>query len=96
MMSAKSWYPLSDFAREHFGRGRAEGRAEGRFEGRAEGHAEGHREGAASVLRLLLTQRFGPLSAPHEQHLASADADTLLRWSDRLVIATSPDDVFAA
>ncbi len=87
-MRAESWYPLSDFAREHFGRGRAEGRFEGR--------AEGHREGAASVLRLLLTQRFGPLSAPHEQHLASADADTLLRWSDRLVIATSPDDVFAA
>jgi hypothetical protein len=84
MMSAKRWYPLSDFAREHFGRGRLEGRA------------EGHREGAASVLRLLLTQRFGPLSAPHEQHLASADADTLLRWCDRLVIATSPDDVFAA
>ena len=97
-MTAKSLYPQSDFAREHFGKGRAEGRvegrAEGRVEGRAEGRAEGRVEGKAAVLRRQLTLRFGPLPARLEQRLQAADADTLLHWAERILTAASPDDVF--
>jgi len=86
MMTAKSLYPQSDFAREHFGKGRAEGRVEGRAEGRV--------EGKAAVLRRQLTLRFGPLPARLEQRLQAADADTLLHWAERILTAASPGDVF--
>ena len=85
-MTAKSLYPQSDFAREHFGKGRAEGRVEGRAEGRV--------EGKAAVLRRQLTLRFGPLPARLEQRLQAADADTLLHWAERILTAASPGDVF--
>jgi predicted transposase YdaD len=86
MMTAKSLYPQSDFAREHFGKGRVEGRAEGRVEGRAEGEA--------AVLRRQLSLRFGPVPARLEQRLQAADAETLLRWAERILTAATPDEVF--
>ena len=89
-MTAKSLYPQSDFAREHFGKGRLEGRVEGRVEGRIEGRVEGQ----AAMLRRQLTLRFGPLPERLEQRLVSADSDTLLRWAERLVSATTVDEVF--
>ena len=82
-MTAKRLYPVSDFAREHFGKGRLEGRVEGRVEGQA------------AMLRRLLTLRFGPLPERVEQRLVSADSDTLMRWAERLVSATTVDEVFA-
>jgi hypothetical protein len=86
MMTAKSLYPQSDFAREHFGKGRAEGRVEGRVEGQV--------EALAAVLRRQLTLRFGHIPAPLEQRLHAADADTLLRWAERILTAATPDEVF--
>jgi hypothetical protein len=74
LMIAKSLYPQSDFAREHFGKGRI--------------------EGEAAVLRRQLTLRFGPIPAPLEQRLQAADADTLLRWAERVLTAASADEVF--
>jgi hypothetical protein len=70
MMTAKSLYPQSDFAREHFGKGEA------------------------AVLRRLLTLRFGPIPEALERRLQAADADTLLRWAERILTATTPDEVF--
>ncbi len=77
-MTAKSLYPQSDFAREHFDKGRAQGRVEGK----------------TAVLRRQLTLRFGPLPARLEQRLQAADADTLLHWAERILTAASPGDVF--
>jgi hypothetical protein len=74
MMTAKSLYPQSDFAREHFGKGRV--------------------EALAAVLRRQLTLRFGPIPEALEQRLQAADADTLLRWAERILTATTPDEVF--
>jgi hypothetical protein len=70
MMTAKSLYPQSDFAREHFGKGEA------------------------AVLRRLLTLRFGPIPEALERRLQAADADTLLRWAERILTAATPDEVF--
>ncbi len=89
-MTAKSLYPQSDFAREHFGKGRLEGRLEGRVEGRVEGRLEGQ----AGMLHRQLTLRFGPLPEHMEQRLASADSDTLLRWAERILDATTAEEVF--
>ena len=67
-----------------------------RNEGRAEGRAEGRREGEAEVLLRLLRLRFGPLPAAVTERITAADAETLLRWSERVLSAPTLDAVFAA
>ena len=73
----------------------AEGRREGEAEGRREGEAEGRREGEAEVLFRLLRSRFGALPEDVTARLNAADAETLLRWSERVLSASTLDAVFA-
>ncbi|YCK35012.1 hypothetical protein ACNF49_13280 [Actinomadura sp. ATCC 39365] len=49
-MMSTDWPVYSPFARQHFGRGRAEGIEEGRAQGLEEGRAEGLEEGRAEGL----------------------------------------------
>ena len=62
---------------------------------RAEGHAEGRREGEAEVLLRLLRSRFGALPDDVTARINAADAETLLRWSERVLSASTLDAVFA-
>ena len=57
---------------------------------------EGRREGEAEVLLRLLRVRFGPLPAAVTERITAADAETLLRWSERVLSAPTLDAVFAA
>jgi hypothetical protein len=58
-----------------------------------EGHQEGHREGQAAMLISLLELKFGPLGAAERTCIQGTDADTLLRWSTRLLKAQTLDEV---
>ena len=49
--------------------------------------------GEARVLTTLLRLRFGELPDAIQQRIEAADADTLLRWSERVLTAQTPDDV---
>jgi predicted transposase YdaD len=62
---------------------------------RAEGYAEGRREGEAEVLLRQLRLRFGALPEDVTARLKAADAETLLRWSERVLSASTLDAVFA-
>ena len=75
--------------------GRKEGRDEGRKEGRDEGLNEGLQHGEARILHALLRLRFGDLPASVHQRIETADADTLLRWSERVLTAATLDEVLA-
>jgi predicted transposase YdaD len=66
-----------------------------RAEGRREGEAEGRRQGEAEVLLRQLRIRFGPLPEDVMARLNAADAETLLRWSERVLSAATLDAVFA-
>jgi predicted transposase YdaD len=102
-VSSSTWLVYSPFAREHFGRGKAEGLAEGRAEGWAEGFAEGWAEGfaegrakgwAKAVLRVLAARR---IEVPEEARVrisACADLRQLDVWLDRAVVATSVAELF--
>jgi predicted transposase YdaD len=70
-------------------------RAEGHAEGRREGEAEGRREGEAEVLLRQLRVRFGALPEDVTTRINAADAETLLRWSERVLSASTLDAVFA-
>src|SRR2546428_541569 len=57
--------------------------------------AEGRRQGETEVLLRLLRLRFGALPEDVTSRLNAADAETLLRWSERVLSASTLDAVFA-
>lgn len=75
--------------------GRQEGRKEGRKEGRLEGRQEGIQEGEATLLLRQIQLKFGPPDSAVRQRIQTADADTLLRWSERILTATTLDEILA-
>jgi predicted transposase/invertase (TIGR01784 family) len=62
-------------------------------QGRQEGLAEGIQKGEAALLLRQLEVRFGPLSEADRARLMEADADTLLRWGERILTATTLAEV---
>jgi hypothetical protein len=88
---AREGYPSLDAVRSE---AREAGQQEGRQEGRQEGWQEGRQEGAAATLLRQVTAKFGPPTPVTRQRLESADTDTLLRWSERILSATSLDELF--
>jgi hypothetical protein len=63
-----------------------------------EGRKEGRMEGQASLLARLIAKRFGPqlVDAALWERLHSATPDQLDRWADRILDATSMDEVFTS
>jgi predicted transposase/invertase (TIGR01784 family) len=80
---------------EGLAEGRVEGLAEGRVEGLAEGRVEGLAEGQALTLLRLLTLKFGELKPDVRAHVFSATRADLARWTDRVLTATSLDELLA-
>lgn len=91
----------SEGLREGRNKGREEGlkkgRREGLREGRSKGIEEGLREGRSAALRSLLvkllTRRFGRLPRAAMSRIRAAEPDLLERWGERLLSASSLDDV---
>ena len=54
------------------------------------GERQGVRKGEATMLLSLLRLKFGDVPEPVRAKIAAADADTLLRWSERILTA---DDI---
>ncbi len=67
-----------------------------RFEERGiqKGLQQGKRQGEAEILVYLLERKFGPLPQCHREIIDQADADTLLRWAERVLTAGSVEEVF--
>lgn len=90
---------LQEIGEDYFKRGKAEGLAaglaEGEAKGKAEGLAEGLTSGKAETLLKLLAHRFGKLPRDMERRIRAADAETLDRWTLRVLDAKSPKDVIA-
>lgn len=76
--------------------GRAEGEERGRAEGAERGRAEGEVRGRAAVLRKLLGLKFGGLPAEVELRLERASCDQLELWTERVLAASSLEDVFGS
>jgi hypothetical protein len=53
---------------------------------------QGKQQGGAAVLLRLVERKFGPPSESVRERIASADPETLLAWSERILTA---DDVEA-
>jgi hypothetical protein len=79
LVSSSPWLVVSPFAREHFGRGKAEGRAEGE---------------ADSILKVLAARGIDVPDSTCAYIHACLDTEQLDVWLDRAVTATSIDDLF--
>jgi predicted transposase YdaD len=64
-------------------------------EGRQEGEQLGILKGTAKTLLRQMTKRFGPQPDVVASRIQSADERTLEKWTDRILDATTLDDVFA-
>jgi len=60
----------------------------------SEGRVEGRVEGEAAVVLRLIERRFGPPNEATRQRVASADAETLLLWAERLLDAKTLEEVW--
>jgi len=62
---------------------------QGREQGWQEGRQEGRQEGEAAVLLRQIERKFGAPSQAVRERIASADADRLLQWSERILSVDS-------
>ena len=67
---------------------------EGLQKGRQEGLQEGLQEGEARVLLRQLRRKFGSVPLRVEDRIASASAEQILEWADRVLEAETLDQVF--
>ena len=64
-------------------------------QGREQGMQQGMQQGEAAVLMRQLERRFGPeVAAAWRERVEAADAETLLVWSDRILTASTPEELF--
>ena len=70
-----------------------EGMDQGLKQGMDQGLKQGFKTGESALLLRLMDRKFGPLSERVRQRVASADAETLLMWGDRVLDAARIEDV---
>ncbi len=71
-----------------------EGERRGIQKGEQKGELKGIQMGEAKVLLRLIELKFGAVSEQDRQRIESADAETLLIWSERVLTAESLPEVF--
>ena len=74
-------------------KGFKKGIEQGIEQGIDQGIQQGRQEGEASLLLRLMERRFGSVDESTRHRLQTADAETLLRWGDRLLSAASAVEV---
>ncbi|NJK31434.1 MAG: Rpn family recombination-promoting nuclease/putative transposase [Deltaproteobacteria bacterium] len=70
-------------------------RTEGREQGLERGLARGLARGQITLLTKLLSLKFGELSAQARAHLENANPTEIDKWAERVLRATTLDEVFA-
>ena len=74
--------------------GRQEGRLEGIQEGRLEGEKLGLERGRIETLMRLINIKFGKIESQIEDKIKSASAADLDKWLERIISASTIDDLF--
>jgi hypothetical protein len=82
-LTSTQWPVYSPFAREHFGRGKAEGEAQGKAE-----------EAARSVLLVLAARGFDVPDDTRDRITACTDLAQLETWLTRAATAQTLQDLF--
>jgi flagellar biosynthesis/type III secretory pathway protein FliH len=75
-------------------KGMQKGMEKGMEKGMQKGIEQGVGQGEALLLQRQLTRRFGPLPAAMIARIAAASVEEIETWGDRVLDATSLDEVF--
>jgi hypothetical protein len=67
-----------------------------RDEAREEGRLEGRAEGLRATLRKLMKLKFGEVAEAVKDRIDTAPADDLERWVERILVATTAEDVIGS
>ena len=59
-----------------------------------QGVQQGLQQGEANILIHLMQTKFGTVPSEAIGRIEQADADTLLHWSERILTAEKPEDLF--
>lgn len=82
--------------RDYYESGRLQGVEEGVRKGHKKGVREGRKRGAQQILLRQLRQRFGDAVGPEvERRIATASLNKIERWSERMLLAATLDEVVA-
>jgi predicted transposase YdaD len=65
-------------------------------EGEQRGRQQGVQQGEARLLIRQAKQKFGTVSQQDCRRITSADTDTLLRWSEKILDAKTLKEIFGA
>ena len=84
---------MSTFVERYKNEGKQEGLQIGKQEGLQIGKREGKQEERIQILLRLLTRKFGELPEEKRRMVETADSDTLLKWSERVLTADSLEEV---
>nr|WP_300989082.1 transposase [Thiocapsa sp.] len=84
---------MSGFAQRFIEQGIEKGIEQGIERGFVQGIEQGVQRGEARMLLSLLRLRFAELPNAVQQRIESADADTLLHWSERVLTARTLAEV---
>jgi len=85
--TSDTWPVYSPFAKEHFGRGKAEGKKEGRAEGTAKGRVD-------SILTVLEARNLDVTDTDRERIAGCTDLRQLTTWLGRAVTVEKTSDLF--
>ena len=84
---------MSSFADRFRAEGIEQGIQQGMQQGIQQGVQQGMQQGEAHILLRLLHVKFGDIPEEARRRVESADAETLLAWSERILTARSVDEV---
>ena len=63
-------------------------------QGMQQGMRQGMRHGESTMLLRQMERKFGQVSEEVKQKIEEADSDTLLEWGEKIISASTIDDVF--
>ena len=69
-----------------------EWKQQGLEQGLERGRQEGRQEERANLLLRLMRHKYGALTERHLERIRQADGETLLRWVEQVLSASTPDD----
>ncbi len=74
--------------------GMQHGKQQGMQQGVRQGMRQGMRQGESTMLLRQMERKFGQVSEEVKQKIEAADSDTLLEWGEKIISASTTDDVF--
>ncbi|MBF8276225.1 MAG: cytosolic protein [Candidatus Brocadiaceae bacterium] len=90
----KTMQYVSSIERIGFKKGKQQGMQHGMQQGVQQGMRQGMQQGESTMLVRQMERKFGQVSEEVKQKIEAADSNTLLEWGEKILSASTIEDVF--